>query len=66
MADRTRSLLELGHEDEWARLEAEKRRELTPLASTPIHELLCRGQVLSAQAAMLARAVSSADERTPT
>ncbi|MGI8800722.1 MAG: hypothetical protein ACR2KV_00905 [Solirubrobacteraceae bacterium] len=66
MPDHARSLLEVGHEDEWVRLDAEKRATLTPPAGTPIHELLRRGQHLSAQAAMLRRAVSSADERAPT
>jgi len=46
----------VGHQDEWARLEAEKRAALTPPPDTPIHELLRRGQHLSAQAAMLRRA----------
>ena len=64
--EHARSLLEVGHEDEWVRLEAEKRAALTPPPDTPIRELLRRGQHLSAQAAMLRRAVSSADERAPT
>jgi hypothetical protein len=53
-------LLEPGHEAEWERLNAEKRRFLTPPADTPINELLRRGQRLSAQAAALLRAVERA------
>ena len=49
--------MEPGHEGEWARLGAEKRRALTPPPDTPIGELLRRGQNLSAQAAGLLRAV---------
>ena len=52
-----RTLLEPGHEAEWARLGAEKRRALTPAPDTPVGELLRRGQNLSAQAAGLLRAV---------
>jgi hypothetical protein len=63
MASRPRTLLEPGHEAEWAQLNAEKRRLLAPPADTPIGELLRRGQHLSAQAAGLLRAVERADER---
>jgi hypothetical protein len=54
-------LLSPGHEAEWAALNEEKRRALTPPADTPIRELLRRGQHLSAQAAWLLRAVERAD-----
>jgi len=63
--DHARSLLEVGHQDEWVRLAAEKRAALTPPPDRPIRELLRRGQHLSAQPAMLTRAVSSADEHAP-
>jgi hypothetical protein len=62
MSDRPRTLLEPGHEAEWAELGEEKRRALTPPPDTPIDELLRRGQHLSAQAAGLLRAVEQADE----
>jgi hypothetical protein len=52
-----KTLLEPGHEAEWAELNREKREALTPAADTPIGELLRRGQHLSAQAAGLLRAV---------
>jgi hypothetical protein len=52
-----------GHEKEWAELNAEKRRALTPPPDTPIGELLRRGQHLSAQGAKLLRAVERAHER---
>jgi hypothetical protein len=58
--DAPKTLLEPGHEAEWARLGEEKRRALTPPADTPIGELLGRGQRLSAQAAKLRRAVERA------
>lgn len=62
MGDAPRStLIEPGHEDEWALLAEEKRRALTPGPETPIGELLRRGQHLSAQAAALLRAVERAD-----
>jgi len=54
-------LLAPGHEKEWAELNAEKRRALTPPPDTPIGELLRRGQHLSAQGAKLLRAVERAD-----
>jgi hypothetical protein len=57
------TLIERGHEAEWARLNAEKRRLLTPAEETPVGELLRRGQHLSAQAAGLLRAVERAGER---
>jgi mannose/cellobiose epimerase-like protein (N-acyl-D-glucosamine 2-epimerase family) len=58
VASRARkTLLEPGHEAEWARLNAEKWEALTPPSDTPIGELLRRGQHLSAQAAGLLRAV---------
>jgi mannose/cellobiose epimerase-like protein (N-acyl-D-glucosamine 2-epimerase family) len=38
MASRPRTLLEPGHEAEWARLNAEKRKALTPPPDTPIGE----------------------------
>lgn len=62
MASRPRTLLEPGHEAEWARLNAEKRKALTPPPDTPIGELLRRGQELSAQATGLLRAVDRANE----
>jgi hypothetical protein len=52
-----KTLMEPGHDGEWARLAAEKRRALTPAPDTPIGQLLRRGQDLSAQAARLQRAV---------
>jgi mannose/cellobiose epimerase-like protein (N-acyl-D-glucosamine 2-epimerase family) len=58
-----RTLLEPGHEAEWAELNKEKRRALTPPPDTPIGELLRSGQHLSAQAAGLVRAVERADGR---
>lgn len=61
MATRTRTLLEPGHEAEWAALNEEKRSVLTPPADTPVSELLRRGQHLSAQAAKLLRAVERAN-----
>jgi hypothetical protein len=61
MTKRPRTLLEPGHEAEWAELNEEKRRALTPPADTPIGELLRRGQHLSAQAAGLLRAVERAN-----
>jgi mannose/cellobiose epimerase-like protein (N-acyl-D-glucosamine 2-epimerase family) len=63
MASRPRTLLEPGHESEWARLNAEKRKALTPPPDTPIGELLRRGQELSAQASGLLRAVDRANEQ---
>jgi hypothetical protein len=62
MASRPRTLLEPGHEAEWARLNAEKRKFLTPPPDTPVGELLRRGQELSAQATGLLRAVDRANE----
>ena len=47
---------------EWAALNEEKRRLLTPPPDTPIEELLRRGERLSEQAARLAAAVERADE----
>ncbi|HEY2537108.1 MAG TPA: hypothetical protein VGI24_09030 [Solirubrobacteraceae bacterium] len=64
MSAPSRTLLEPGHEAEWARLGEEKRRALTPPPDTPIGELLRRGQHLSAQAAGLVRAVERADGHT--
>jgi mannose/cellobiose epimerase-like protein (N-acyl-D-glucosamine 2-epimerase family) len=63
MASRHRTLLEPGHEAEWARLNAEKRAFLTPPRETPVGELLRRGQQLSAQAGKLLRAIDGADEQ---
>ncbi len=63
MASPHRTLLEPGHEAEWARLNAEKRKFLTPPPETPISELLRRGQELSNQAAGLLRAVDRANDR---
>lgn len=60
MASRHRTLLEPGHEAEWERLNAEKRKLLTPPPDTPIGELLRRGQALSVQATDLLRAVERA------
>ncbi|MGA8364492.1 MAG: hypothetical protein WB709_08210 [Solirubrobacteraceae bacterium] len=59
-----KTLLEPGHEAEWAELNREKRRALTPSPDTPIGELLRRGQHLSAQAAGLVRAVERTDGHT--
>jgi hypothetical protein len=56
-------LLSSGHEAEWAALNEEKRRALTPPPDTPVSELLRRGQHLSAQAAWLLRAVERGDAR---
>lgn len=61
---RQKPLLAPGNEAEWARLNAEKRRVLTPAPDTPIGELLRRGQHLSAQGASLLRAVERADGRS--
>jgi hypothetical protein len=58
---RKRPLLAPGNEAEWAMLNAEKRRALTPPPDTPIGELLRRGQHLSAQGAKLLRAVERAN-----
>ena len=55
--------MEPGHEAEWAELNAEKRRALTPPPDTPIGELLRRGQQLSSQAARLLKAVDRANGR---
>ena len=52
-----KTLLEPGHDAEWARLDAEKRSALTPAPDMPIGQLLRRGQDLSAQAVGLLRAV---------
>jgi mannose/cellobiose epimerase-like protein (N-acyl-D-glucosamine 2-epimerase family) len=52
-----KTLMEPGHDAEWARLAAEKRSALTPAPDTPIGQLLRRGQDLSAQAIRLQRAV---------
>jgi hypothetical protein len=57
-------LMSPGHEAEWAVLNEEKRRALTPGADAPIEELLRRGQHLSAQAAWLLRAVEQANGHT--
>ncbi|HEY2766681.1 MAG TPA: hypothetical protein VGI76_00380 [Solirubrobacteraceae bacterium] len=65
MKPSVRTLLEPGHDDEWAALNAEKRHALTPPADTPISELLRRGQHVSAQAAKLLRAVERAAGGTP-
>jgi hypothetical protein len=64
MDPRSHTLLEPGHEAEWAALDEEKRRALTPPPDTPIGELLRRGQHLSAQAGGLLRAVERADGHT--
>jgi hypothetical protein len=53
-------LLEPGHEAEWAALNEEKRRALTPPADTPVEVLLRQGQHLSRQAWLLLRAVERA------
>ena len=63
MASHRRTLLEPGHETEWARLNAEKREFLTPPPDTAIGELLRRGQELSSQAAGLLQAVDRANDR---
>ena len=66
MATRPHTLMEPGHEAEWAELNAEKRRALTPPPDTPISELLRRGQQLSSQAVNLLKAVDRANgRRTP-
>jgi hypothetical protein len=65
MTIRTPTLLEPGHEAEWAALNREKRRALTPPADTPVAMLLRQGQHLSRQASLLLRAVERAEnERT--
>jgi hypothetical protein len=64
MTSHPRTLLEPGHEAEWARLDSEKRKLLTPPPDTPIGELLRRGQKVSAQAAGLLQAVDRANDRT--
>ncbi|HEV7162278.1 MAG TPA: hypothetical protein VGN25_03400 [Solirubrobacteraceae bacterium] len=67
MSTRVRpTLLEPGHEAEWAALNEEKRRALTPPPGTPVGELLGRGQHLSAQAAKLLQAVERANGRART
>lgn len=58
-----KTLVEPGHEAEWERLDAEKRKLLAPAPNTPIGELLRRGQHLSAQAGGLMRAIERARER---
>ena len=63
MASHRRTLLEPGHDAEWARLNAEKREFLTPPPDTAIGELLRRGQELSSQAAGLLQAVDRANGR---
>jgi hypothetical protein len=63
VASRSKTLLEPGHEAEWASLDAEKREALTPSPDIPVSELLRRGQHLSAQAGALLRAVERADGR---
>jgi mannose/cellobiose epimerase-like protein (N-acyl-D-glucosamine 2-epimerase family) len=60
-ASRHKTLLEPGHEAEWAELNREKRSRMAPPADTPIGELLRRGQHLSAQAGKLLRAVERAN-----
>jgi len=57
----SRTLLEPGHEQEWSRLNAQKREALTPPPSTPVEGLLRRGQALSEQAAWLLEAVKRGD-----
>jgi hypothetical protein len=57
-----KTLLEPGHDEEWAELSREKREALTPPPDTPIGELLRRGQQLSAQAAGLLEAVERGNE----
>lgn len=61
MPNRSKTLLEPGHEAEWHSLNAEKREALRPPPDTPVAELLRRGQHLSAQASALLRAVERAD-----
>jgi hypothetical protein len=61
MKTRSKTLLEPGHEAEWASLDQEKRDALRPPPDTPVAELLRRGQHLSAQAGALLRAVERAD-----
>ena len=63
MSTQKRTLVAPGNEQEWERLNAEKREFLTPPPETPIGELLRRGQHLSAQAAELLRAIERADGR---
>jgi mannose/cellobiose epimerase-like protein (N-acyl-D-glucosamine 2-epimerase family) len=59
------TLLEPGHETEWAVLNEEKRRTLTPPPDTPVEELLRHGIALSRQAFLLLRAVErAANERS--
>lgn len=66
MALHPRTLLEPGNEAEWARLNSEKRKLLTPPPDTPIGELLRRGQKVSAQAAGLLQAVDRANDGSRT
>jgi len=47
---------------QWAALNEEKRRLLTPPPDTPVEDLLRQGQELSRQAALLLEAVERADE----
>ena len=56
-----KTLIEPGHVNAWAQLNAEKRQLFTPSPETSINELLRRGQHLSAQAACLLRAIERAD-----
>ncbi len=58
----SRTLLEPGHEEEWARLNAQKREALTPPSGTPVEDLLRQGQALSKQAAWLLDAVERGRE----
>lgn len=64
MSTPNKTLLEPGHEAEWAELNEEKRRALTPPPDTPIGELLRRGQHLSAQAGGLLRAIERGNSRS--
>jgi hypothetical protein len=65
MNTRAPTLLEPGHEAEWAVLNREKRHALTPPADTPVAVLLRQGQHLSRQASLLLRAIERAEnERT--
>jgi hypothetical protein len=65
MTDRRARTLLRRNAPEWAALNEQKRRLLTPPADTLIEELLRSGQQVSEQAALLRRAIEKSDERNP-
>jgi hypothetical protein len=65
MTDRRSRTLWRRDAPEWAALNEQKRRLLTPAADTPTEELLRSGQQVSEQAALLRRAIEKSDERNP-